>query len=496
MGEMITVEYLNELHMKVIADPGIREELREYFSFRPDGYQFSPAYKVKQWDGYIRLYNPYRPTLYVGLLDYLNKFCIDRGYDLNIASQYNTIEDFPDDYALRLAEELKTPFKPRDYQNEYVVNALRRSRSLSLSPTSSGKSFIQYLICTHYRLVLGLRTLIIVPTTSLVDQMAGDFVEYGCKRDLIYTIRGGIDKTNIKEPIIISTWQSIAKLPKEWFDKFGVVFGDEAHLFTAKSLVGIMEKMPDCKYRHAFTGTISKDSKTHKLILQGLFGTIFEVVKTSDLIKSKDVADFKVKALILNHPAQNKTELKTKQKGAAKARKYAIEKDYLANLESRNKFIKNLVFSLKDQNNLILFDLIDKHGKLLQPMLEFEGRMLHFIHGGVNTTQREHIRHLIENDPLKRHNILASYGVFSTGVNLKKIDNAIFASGYKSEIKVLQSIGRTLRKGNGADEATLYDITDDMSVNNIDNYTLQHFKKRLEIYSDQNFPFKIYNINI
>lgn len=85
---------------------------------------------------------------------------------------------------------------------------------------------------------------------------------------------------------------------------------------------------------------------------------------------------------------------------------------------------------------------------------------------------------------------------FSTGVNLKKIDNAIFASGYKSEIKVLQSIGRTLRKGNGADDAILYDITDDLSVNDVDNYTLQHFKKRIEIYSEQNFPFKIYNVNL
>ena len=96
----------------------------------------------------------------------------------------------------------------------------------------------------------------------------------------------------------------------------------------------------------------------------------------------------------------------------------------------------------------------------------------------------------------KRHDILASYGTFSTGVSIKRIDNAIFASGYKSEIKVLQSIGRTLRKGNGSDNATLYDISDDLSIGSFTNYTLQHFRKRIDIYAAEQFPFKIYSIDL
>lgn len=495
MKETITIEYLNECHMIVRADPGTREEIRDYFSFRPEGYQFTPSYKNRMWDGFIRLYQPMRPILYVGLLDYVNKFCVDRDYDLVIAPEYADVENIPDDYGMLLAKEIGCTYTPRDYQNDYVVNALRRRRSLSLSPTSSGKSLIQYLIMSHYRRVLGLRTLIIVPTTSLVDQMANDFIDYGCKPGLIYTIRGGIDK-NTKAPIVISTWQSLVKQDKDWFDQFGVVFGDEAHLFAAKSLTGIMEKMPNTRYRHGFTGTISKESKTHKLVLQGLFGSVHEIVKTHDLIEDGTVASFKVKALVLNHNNEAKAALRAKQRGADKARRYALEKDFLINMEKRNLFIRNLVWSLEGQNNLILFDLVEKHGKVLEPLLRKEGRVLHFIHGGVNTTQREHIRHLIENDPEKKHDILASYGTYSTGINLKKIDNAIFASAYKSEIKVLQSIGRTLRKGNGADDATLYDITDDLSVNDADNYTLAHFKKRIEIYSEQKFQFKLYSIPI
>jgi len=100
---------------------------------------------------------------------------------------------------------------------------------------------------------------------------------------------------------------------------------------------------------------------------------------------------------------------------------------------------------------------------------------------------------IIEN---KRHDILASFGVFSTGVSIKRIDNAIFASSYKGEIKVLQSIGRTLRKGNGSDKAILYDISDDLSFGSFNNYTLKHFRKRIDIYSSEQFPFKVYNVDL
>ncbi len=483
--------------MIVKADPGTREELRDYFSFRPEGYQFTPAYKNKIWDGVIRLYIPMRPLLYVGLLDYVRKFCSDRGYELRIPRELEEKELIDDDYAYQLAKTIGLPkrFEVRDYQNDYIVNALRERRSLSLSPTSSGKSLIQYLIMRHYYEQLGLRTVIIVPTVGLVHQMEGDFIDYGCDPKLIHKIMSGAEKRT-SCPIVVTTWQSLAKMDADYLNSFGVVFGDEAHNFTAKSLTGIMDKMVHVKYRHGFTGTISSESKVHRLVLEGLFGSIKRYVTTKDLMDSGTVADFKVKALILNHSITTKSELRSKQKGADKAKRYAIEKDFLVNMESRNIFLRNLVWSLEGQNNLILFDLVEKHGKVLEPLLRKEGRVLHFIHGGINGLERERIRHEIENDPLKRHDILASYGTFSTGVNLKRIDNAIFASGYKSEVRVLQSIGRTLRKGNGSDNAVLYDVTDDLSVGDADNYTLAHFKKRIEMYGAEQFPFRIFNINI
>jgi superfamily II DNA or RNA helicase len=232
-------------------------------------------------------------------------------------------------------------------------------------------------------------------------------------------------------------------------------------------------------------------------VLEGCFGEVKRIVSTKKLMDEGTVADFEVKAIVLNHSNEAKQNFK-KAIGQVKesVRKWPAEREFIVNHEKRNNFIKNLLWSLKDQNNLVLFDLVEKHGKILEPMLRKDGRELHFIYGATKGDERERIRHLVENDPVKQHDILASYGVFSTGVNIKRLDNVIFASSGKSEIKVLQSIGRSLRKAEDSRKAVLYDIADDLSVGSYENYTLKHFKQRIEIYSQEEFPFKIYNIDI
>jgi superfamily II DNA or RNA helicase len=497
MTDIINVEVKNAVHLIVRADPGTAMEISEYFSFKPAGYEWSPAYKNRMWDGVIRLYQPMRPVLYVGLFPRLKKFCEDRGYTLNAPDHLLHGEPTPEDYGYQLAKEVNCPFVPRDYQNQYVVDAIRDSRSLSLSPTSSGKSLIIYLIQQHYFRAFEHRTLIIVPTISLVHQMAGDFVDYGCDENDIYKIQGGVDK-NTNHPIVISTWQSLMKVGKDWLSQFKVALGDEAHLFQAKSLQKIMEGLDECYYRHGFTGTLkSEESKTHRLVLEGCFGSVRSHVTTKDLIDQGTVADFNIKAIVLAHSKEAKKAFYTEFKKIKEPqKKYPAEREFLVNNHKRNMFIRNLLWSLEGQNNLVLFDLVEKHGKLLEPMLRKEGRELHFIYGAVKGEERERIRHLVENDPIKQHDILASYGTFSTGINLKKLDNIIFASGSKSEVKVLQSIGRALRKGNDADKATLYDITDDLTHGSFENYTLLHFKKRIDIYGTQQFNFKIFTVSI
>ena len=409
MPDIIQVTKINEVHMKVVADPGVRNELMEYFSFRPPGYQFVPAYKNKIWDGYVRLYNPMKPVLYIGLYEYLSKFCDDRNYVLETHDDLLPTETVTEQEILELADDINTQFKPRDYQIDYILNALNNNRSLSLSPTSSGKSFIIYLIQQYYYRGQECKTLIIVPTVSLVYQMASDFVDYGCDASDIHRIQSGsVKDTNC--PIVISTWQSLMKQPKEWFDQFQVVLGDEAHLFQAKSLTTIMEKLTDAQYRHGFTGTISSESKVHKLILEGLFGPIKRFVTTKDLMDQGTVADFKVKGIVLNHSKEVKKVFNDAIKDAKKKNKnsnkkinvFGVEKEFLANLDKRNMFLRNLVWSLKDQNNLILFDQVEKHGKVLEPLLKKDDRILHFVHGGVSGKNRENVRHIVETDNVEK----------------------------------------------------------------------------------------------
>lgn len=499
MTDTICVEKIDEVWMRITAEPSIRYEIMNYFSFQPNNFQFSPKYKNKVWDGYIRLYTPLKPYLYVGLLPHLKTFCKERQYEIEYVESFETGEEVDENYGYKLAKTLPSQFELRDYQNQYVIEAIRNGRSISKSPTSSGKSLIIYLIQKYYRETYGLRTLIIVPRISLVHQMAGDFVDYGESETNIYKIQGGIDKKT-QSPIVVSTYQSLATIKdKSWFEQFGVVLGDEAHLFQANSLKAIMETLIHCKYRHGFTGTLKKEEMvTHQMVLEGVFGSVNHFISTKDLIQSGTIANLTIKGLILNHTDEDKTLFRDKLRKIEKEKKkhYAAEREFLVENTKRTNFVVKLGKSFPSDNILILFDLVEKQGKVLYELLRKDREKVHFIYGGISGEDRESIRHMVENDPDKGHIIVASYGTFSTGVNIKRLDKIIFATGSKSEIRVLQSIGRSLRKGKDSESAVIYDIADNLSRTKSPNYTLQHFQKRLEIYAEEQFPFKIYNIDL
>ncbi len=294
----------------------------------------------------------------------------------------------------------------------------------------------------------------------------------------------GQDKGSTK-PITITTWQSVYKLPKEFFANFDVVIGDEAHLFKAKSLTSILTKMSGCRYRFGFTGTLD-GTETHRLVLEGLFGAVRKVTTTKELIDQKHLADFKIKAIVLSYPDEIRQMI-------ARANDYQAEMDYLVRLESRNKFIKNLALSLKG-NTLVLYQFVEKHGIHLANMLQNNNRPVYFVSGDISGDDREQIRKVVEND----HNaiIVASFGTFSTGVNIKNLHNIIFSSPSKSRIRNLQSIGRGLRKSDTKTSATLFDIADDMSWKSKKNYTLLHFMERIKIYNEEKFEYKIYKVQL
>jgi len=476
----IFVHKINEVYLRCECDSGIAMELSEYFTFFVPGYKFVPSFRNKIWDGKIRLFNRQNNTLYIGLLAYLKSFCHEREYELEISKELSTTENFSLVEAEEFADTLGLPFEARDYQIQAFAHCVRNNRALLLSPTASGKSLIIYLLTRWYNV----KTLIIVPTISLVAQLQKDFKDYGFDSDkYVHQIMSGADKTT-ECPIVISTWQSIYKMPKEWFSQFDLVIGDEAHLFKAKSLTTILTSLTDCKYRFGLTGTLD-GTQTHKLVLEGLFGTVKKVTTTKELMESSKLADLKIKALILKHSDaichQNKNL------------KYQDEIKYLIGCNSRNRFIKNLTVSLKG-NTLLLYQFVDKHGKILYDMLKNEDRSVFFIHGGVDVDDRENVRRITEEE--NNAIIVASYGTFSTGINIRNLHNIIFASPSKSKIRTLQSIGRGLRLGSNKESATLFDIADDMTYKSRKNFTLDHFIERMKIYNDEKFEYKIYTINL
>ncbi len=481
--DTVQVEKYDEVYIKVKAEPSIMMEMSEYFTFEVPGAKFMPAYRSKFWDGKIRLLNVMTGLLYAGLTKYVEEFCKSREYEIEYVSDFSS-ENFSVKEAKDFIEKLKPTMQPRDYQIDAFVHAVRERRALLLSPTASGKSFIIYLLVRYY----AKRTLIIVPTTSLVSQLSSDFADYGFDSDtFVHRVFAGQDKGTTK-PITITTWQSVYKLPKEFFDSFDVVIGDEAHLFKAKSLTSILTKLSGTRYRFGFTGTLD-GTETHRLVLEGLFGAVRRVTTTAELIEQKHLADFKIKAIVLSYPDEVR-------KMIAKANDYQSEMDYLVRLEARNKFIRNLTLSLEG-NTLLLFQYVEKHGKALFNDLTKEAgknRNVFFVSGEVSGDDREGIRKIVEEE--SNAIIVASFGTFSTGVNIRNLHNIIFASPSKSRIRNLQSIGRGLRKSETKSSSTLYDIADDMSWKGKKNYTLLHFMERIKTYNEEKFEYKIYKVTL
>lgn len=488
-----TVRLKDYSMLEVDVDPGFAAEISDYFSFFVPGYKFMPAYKNKVWDGKIKLFNRINGELNAGLYVYLLKFAAERGYEVHTEEtdyglpigdkQLDT-----DDFNVFL-ESLNLPFMPREYQYDALVTALTRNKAILLSPTGSGKSLIAYLLMRYYltKISEGQQVLVIVPTTSLVEQMSSDFAEYGMNVDkCVHKIYSGKEKDTNK-PIIVSTWQSIYKFPPAWFKKFGMVIGDECHGFKSKSLSSIMNKATEAKYRYGLTGTLD-GTQTHQLVLEGLFGPVYQVTKTKTLQDNGTLAPLDIKVILLNYSEQVRKDFGKKT--------YAEEIDWIVSNTARNKFVSNLALDTTG-NTLVLYQRVEAHGKPIFDLINSraeEGRKIFFVSGDVATADREAIRKLVETQ--KNAIIVASLGTFSTGINIRNLHNIVFASPSKSQIKVLQSIGRGLRQSEDGRETHLYDIADDISYDKRRNFALLHSAERVKIYEKEQFKYKMYKVDI
>jgi len=482
----IVISKKNEVFLKIEAEPHVYHELSDQFTFDVEGAKFMPQYRKRYWDGKIRLFNMQTGEIYVGLLDKVVSFCKrykyeytfenNKFYGLPFESNDMISEEGVKDYMISISRHA-----PRDYQIEGVYDALKHNRRLLISPTASGKSLMIYSIVRYFA-EHKKNILVVVPTTSLVEQMYKDFEDYGWDvESYCHKVYAGRER-EASAPVVITTWQSIYKLERKYFERFDCVIGDEAHQFKSKSLIGIMTKLHHAKYRYGFTGTLD-GTQTHKLVLEGLFGPSYKIIRTDELMEKGYLATLNAKIILLTH-------------GKNPFSAYEEEIQYLIKHDQRNKFIKNLALDLKG-NTLVLFSRVEDHGKVLYEMINSsvdENRKVFFIHGGVDVENRELARSITETQD--NAIIVASYGTFSTGINIKNLHNVIFASPSKSRIRNLQSIGRVLRKGQNKFKATLYDIADDCSSKVRKNYTLNHLIERIKIYNEENFNYEIIKVNL
>lgn len=495
----LTVEKISEVHIRIFGDTSCEQELENFFTYEVPGARFSPKFKARLWDGKVRLYSMIRKTLYAGLYPYLIEFCKRNSYEL----EHRETEEYPkvmdtNEYAIEDIEEFVKllnlyargeAIPARDYQIQAIHHALVTNRTVLLSPTASGKSFIIYCLI-RWHLLKGRKCMIVVPTTSLVEQMYSDFEDYSSHNKWIVgkhcqKLYSGFTREMTTE-VLITTWQSIYKQPKDWFQQFDAIIGDEAHQFKATSLVTIMERMQHVKYRTGTTGTID-NKKLNQLTLEGLFGAVHRVTTTKELMDSGRVVPIDINCIVLQYSEEVRK--------ACKEHNYNDEMQFLVANESRNKFIKNLALNCKG-NTLVLFQYVEKHGIPLYESIKAKAvdKNIYIVHGGIETLDREDIR---KNTELGDNTIIvASYATFSTGINIPSIENIIFASPTKSKIRNLQSIGRGLRLKDGKKHLKLYDIADNLQYKSRKNHTLNHFVERIKIYSEEKFDYKVHEVQI
>jgi superfamily II DNA or RNA helicase len=487
----ITITPINDVYMIIHCEKDIALTLNDFFSFMVPGASYIPSVRSKMWDGMFRLFDARSGRLYLGLLPYVTTIAKHHGWTMDTSALPVTRRDTLPSGVVKTLTGLNLPLKIREYQAEAIAAALLRKRLLILSPTASGKSLIIYSILRSIWEETQSPSLLIVPTTNLVEQMYSDFADYSKNNGWkvganCHRIYAGHEKDTTK-PITITTWQSIFRQPKSWFSKDKAVLGDECHLFQAKSMTQIMTRLVDCQFRIGLTGSLD-DSQCHRLVLEGHFGAVYRSTTTKKLIEAGYLAQLDINSIIFKYKDAFKKEIR---QGS-----YQDELKFLFSYKPRNEFISNLAINLKG-NTLILFARVETHGSILHKLIKDKvnrNRKVFFIFGGTPTETREAIRKITEKETDAI--IVASYGTFSTGINIKNLHNIIFAAPFKSKIRNLQSIGRGLRIGDKKVKAKLFDLADDLEYNGKFNYTMEHYLKRTQVYDSEGFSYHTKSVKI
>lgn len=494
-NKTITFTKVDEATLFVECNEQIGREMSNFFSVYAPNYRWAPTYKSGFWDGKIRFFD-YKNHLPIGLIHKAKLFAKQGGYE--VVQSYKQHPELDREEFVRFVKSLNItddkgePMTPRDYQLEAAYDACSKRHVCMEVPTAGGKTLIMYIIARFFEKI-GKRLLCVVPSVSLVEQGYGDFFSYGWEdlSQYVHMIYAGKRKDTFC-PIIISTWQSLQpklKEDPEYFQQFDGLLVDEAHGAKATVLKDLCKSCTNASWRMGLSGTYPEDKTADRFTIEGGLGPVKKFTTYKELQDKGHIAGLKIFTIILKYPLATKRRCYDECGGD-----YQLESDFINGLPERNNFIRNMAKSF-DKNGLILFTKIEKHGEPLKEALStIEGKKLLYIVGSVDVKEREMSRMIAEkrNDVI----ILGSFGTMSTGINIKNIHYIVFASGYKSRIKVLQSIGRGLRKHGEKVDLILYDIIDDMSFSSkadgirYINHAVKHWKERTKIYQEQGFSYK------
>lgn len=498
----IKIRKLNHAFLHITCEIDIAMEISEAFKFMVDGAKFSPAFKMGQWDGYIRLFNLGSRQIASGLYSKVIDFADKHGYSYEVIDDSKQTGYEPPNYQTpnvdndSIREYMESlnlhtkgvPIVIRDYQVEGVTVMIRDRQAIIKSSVGSGKSMILYCACRYITEVLGYRVLIIVPTIGLTTQMRGDFADYACKTDWkiddnMHLISAGSDHS-IKKLITVSTFQSLKNDTQAWFNDFGAIITDEGHGITAKSFQDIYGKAVDVPFRIACTGTLS-DMKCNVLTMQGLTGPVYSIAETKDLIAAGQLVPMRVKSISLDYPEDVCKSMKKTT--------YEEELKWICANPKRNNFIRRLATTCV--GTTLVFFRFEEHGKFLFDSIKEsvgDTRPVYFINGGVKKEERESIR-LAAND--EDAIIVCSYGTMKMGINLPAVANIIIGHPTKGGITFLQSIGRGLRLMKGKLFCNLFDIGDNLNHKNYVNHTNRHFGSRIEALTREGYEFTFVNVS-
>lgn len=499
MTKQIRVRRRNHSHAEVDADRSVLQELSDHFSFYVEGYQFQPKFKYGSWSGKIHLFKIQSRLLPLGLAGReLDQFADMNGFDVVREDEsepavcdwsYEGISEWVRGIPVYSGGDRITP---HDEQVDSVALALTEQRAILNLPTSSGKSLIQALIARWLSEYRQGTTLIIVPSVNLVSQMQADLVDYRLfTENQIQGISGGASKV-IQEgtKVVVGTWQTLSKMDKTWFNGFMSVLCDEAHLATGPNISKLIEqRLTHCPIKIGLTGTVKK-ARANKMQLKGQFGPIHKPTSTSRLIEQGKISPLNIKMLCLKYG--------TEESKSVRRLKYKQEMDWLCEHRKRNEIISRLAVKHavdQGENVMVLYNFTAHGENIMEKIRELYGpgadKRVHMISGKMGKEKREKLRQAAEKTTGMI--LVSSVAIMGTGVSIKNLHCAIFAHPSKSEVRTLQSLGRTLRKHKDKESATLIDIMDDTTAKQRGNktklesanYSYKHGAERLKMYAEE-----------